>query len=260
MNWKKALAAGTLAVAAVTMIAGCGGNTDKQAAQKLPDKIVIGLDDNFPPMGFRDDSGQLVGFDIDLAQEASKRLGIPVEFKPIDWDSKEAALKSKQVDMLWNGLTITDERAQQIAFSKPYMNNAQLLVVRADDRRRGRNGGAARGKHRIENDNKAVGDVFGQLAVVFVRFKRHFVAVQTDVSDLGGGNKRKKAADHAESGTQDRNNGKLLAGDHLGLGGGDGRFDFHVFGRKIAKRFIAHQHGNFFDKLAELLASGAFVA
>ena len=132
MNWKKALAAGTLAVAAVTMIAGCGGNTDKQAAQKLPDKIVIGLDDNFPPMGFRDDSGQLVGFDIDLAQEASKRLGIPVEFKPIDWDSKEAALKSKQVDMLWNGLTITDERSQQIAFSKPYMNNAQLLVVRAD--------------------------------------------------------------------------------------------------------------------------------
>ena len=94
MNWKKALAAGTLAVAAVTMVAGCGGNTDKQAAQKLPDKIVIGLDDNFPPMGFRDDSGQLVGFDIDLAQEASKRLGIPVEFKPIDWDSKEAALKS----------------------------------------------------------------------------------------------------------------------------------------------------------------------
>ncbi len=81
MNWKKALAA-VLAVAAVTMIAGCGGNTDKQAAQKLPDKIVIGLDDNFPPMGFRDDSGQLVGFDIDLAQEASKRLGIPVNLSP----------------------------------------------------------------------------------------------------------------------------------------------------------------------------------
>ena len=72
MNWKKALAAGTLAVAAVTMVAGCGGNANKQAEQKLPDKIVIGLDDNFPPMGFRDDSGQLVGFDIDLAQAASK--------------------------------------------------------------------------------------------------------------------------------------------------------------------------------------------
>ena len=89
MNWKKALAAGTLAVAAVTMVAGCGGQAKRQAEQKKADKIVIGLDDNFPPMGFRDDSGQLVGFDIDLAQEASKRLGIPVEFKPIDWDSKD---------------------------------------------------------------------------------------------------------------------------------------------------------------------------
>lgn len=132
MNWKKILAAGALTAAAAALLVGCGTDNSSQAEQKLPDKIVIGLDDNFPPMGFRDESGNLVGFDIDLAQEASKRLGIPVEFKPIDWDSKEAALKSKQVDLLWNGLTITDERAQQIAFSKPYMHNQQLLVVRND--------------------------------------------------------------------------------------------------------------------------------
>ncbi len=131
MNIKKMIAVGTMTVAAVAMLAGCGGQ-EKQAEQKLPDKIVIGLDDNFPPMGFRDDNGELVGFDIDLAKEAGKRLGIPVEFKPIDWDSKEAALKSKQVDMLWNGLTITEDRGKQIAFSKPYLNNAQILVVRAD--------------------------------------------------------------------------------------------------------------------------------
>jgi polar amino acid transport system substrate-binding protein len=131
MKLKKAIILGTMAVAAAAMLTGCGGQK-QEAQQKLPDKIVIGLDDNFPPMGFRDDKGDLVGFDVDLANEASKRLGIPVEFKPIDWDSKEAALKSKQVDMLWNGLTITDERAQQIGFSKPYMNNAQLLVVRND--------------------------------------------------------------------------------------------------------------------------------
>lgn len=132
MNWKKILAAGALTAAAAALLVGCDTDNSSQAEQKLPDKIVIGLDDNFPPMGFRDESGNLVGFDIDLAQEASKRLGIPVEFKPIDWDSKEAALKSKQVDLLWNGLTITDERAQQIAFSKPYMHNQQLLVVRTD--------------------------------------------------------------------------------------------------------------------------------
>ena len=131
MNIKKMIAVGAMKAAAAAMLVGCGGQ-EKQAEQKLPDKIVIGLDDNFPPMGFRDDNGELVGFDIDLAKEAGKRLGIPVEFKPIDWDSKEAALKSKQVDMLWNGLTITEDRGKQIAFSKPYLNNAQILVVRAD--------------------------------------------------------------------------------------------------------------------------------
>lgn len=134
MDLKKVIALGSVAVMTAAVLTGCGSQAgqDKSAGSKLPDKIVIGLDDNFPPMGFRDESGELVGFDIDLAKEASKRMGIPVEFKPIDWDSKEAALKSKQVDMLWNGLTITDERAKQIAFSKPYLNNSQILVVRAD--------------------------------------------------------------------------------------------------------------------------------
>ena len=137
MTMKKLTAVLAASLAAGLLLTACGKKDEAapEATASAPvaaSKIVIGLDDNFPPMGFRDDSGQLVGFDIDLAQEASKRLGIPVEFKPIDWDSKEAALKSKQVDMLWNGLTITDERSQQIAFSKPYMNNAQLLVVRAD--------------------------------------------------------------------------------------------------------------------------------
>ncbi len=131
MNAKKITAAVMMTAAAAAMLTGCG-SSDKAPEQKLPEKIVIGLDDNFPPMGFRDESGDIVGFDIDLAQEAGKRMGIPVEFKPIDWDSKEAALKSKQVDMLWNGLTITEERAKQIAFSKPYLNNAQILIVRAD--------------------------------------------------------------------------------------------------------------------------------
>lgn len=132
MNLKKVILAGTLAVTTAAMITGCGGQDKKAADQKLPDKIVIGLDDNFPPMGFRNESGELVGFDIDLAKEAAKRLGVEVEFKPIDWDSKEAALQSKQVDFLWNGLTITKDRSEKIAFSKPYMKNAQLLVVRAD--------------------------------------------------------------------------------------------------------------------------------
>ena len=67
-----------------------------------------------------------------MAKEAAKRLGIEVEFKPIDWDSKEAALKSKQVDMLWNGLSITEDRKKEIAFSDAYMKNGQIIVVRSD--------------------------------------------------------------------------------------------------------------------------------
>jgi polar amino acid transport system substrate-binding protein len=101
------------------------------AAPALPAKIVIGLDDNFPPMGFRDEKNELVGFDIDMAREAAKRLGLEVEFKPIDWSAKEAELSAKRVDALWNGLTITEERRKNIAFTAPYMENHQIIVVTA---------------------------------------------------------------------------------------------------------------------------------
>ena len=92
-------------------------------------KVVVGLDDNFPPMGFRDEKGELVGYDIDMAREAGKRLGIEMEFKPIDWSAKEAELNGKRVDMLWNGMTITEERKKNVAFTKPYMQNHQIIIV-----------------------------------------------------------------------------------------------------------------------------------
>ncbi|MBS0507732.1 MAG: amino acid ABC transporter substrate-binding protein [Proteobacteria bacterium] len=100
-------------------------------APAAPTQIVIGLDDNFPPMGFRDEKNELVGFDIDMAREAAKRLGLTVAFKPIDWNAKEAELTAKRVDALWNGLTITEERKQNIAFTAPYMENHQIIVVPA---------------------------------------------------------------------------------------------------------------------------------
>ncbi|MDR0588053.1 MAG: amino acid ABC transporter substrate-binding protein [Burkholderiales bacterium] len=95
-------------------------------------KLVIGLDDSFPPMGFRDEKGEIVGFDIDLAREAAKRMGAEAEFKAIDWKAKEAELMSKRIDLLWNGLTITEERKQNINFTSPYMENHQIIVVVAD--------------------------------------------------------------------------------------------------------------------------------
>ena len=126
-------------VAATALLWGCskseapGPSAAAPAAPPaLPAKIVIGLDDNFPPMGFRDDKNALVGFDVDLAREAAKRLGIEVEFKPIDWNAKEAELNGQRVDALWNGLTITEQRKKAIAFTAPYMENHQIIVVKAD--------------------------------------------------------------------------------------------------------------------------------
>ena len=118
---KIAAVAALLALSAV--LVGCNKTeTAQPAAPAAPaalTKIVVGLDDNFPPMGFRDEKNELVGFDIDMAREASKRLGVEVEFKPIDWSAKEAELSGKRVDALRNGLTITEERKQNILFTAP---------------------------------------------------------------------------------------------------------------------------------------------
>jgi len=128
---KKIAAVALLALGAA--LVGCSKNeTAQPAAPAAVSKIVVGLDDNFPPMGFRDEKNQLVGFDIDMAREAAKRLGLEVEFKPIDWSAKEAELSGKRVDALWNGLTITEERKQNIAFTAPYMENHQIIVVAAN--------------------------------------------------------------------------------------------------------------------------------
>ena len=120
---KRWIALAIVAVLMITLLAGCGAPAKK--------KIVVGLDDHFPPMGFRDDKINIVGFDVDMAKEAAKRLGMEVEFKPIDWNSKEAELNGKRIDMLWNGLTITEKRKENILFSNAYMENKQIIVVAA---------------------------------------------------------------------------------------------------------------------------------
>ncbi|MDY3973809.1 MAG: amino acid ABC transporter substrate-binding protein [Veillonella caviae] len=132
-KWKQIMSIGLATIGLAAVLTGCGfSNAADNNTQELPKKIVIGLDDNFPPMGFRDEQGNLVGFDIDLAKEAAKRAGMEVEFKPIDWSSKEAELRSKHIDVLWNGLSITPEREKNILFSKPYLKGTQIIIVRND--------------------------------------------------------------------------------------------------------------------------------
>lgn len=130
---KRAFWIAACAMAAV-VVTGCGKKEEPVAAAVDPapvvaKAIVIGLDDNFPPMGFRDEKNELVGFDIDLAKEVGNRLGVEVTFKPIDWSAKESELNGNRIDVLWNGLTITEERKANILFTKPYLENRQIVVV-----------------------------------------------------------------------------------------------------------------------------------
>ncbi len=128
---------GMLGVAMMVAMVGCGGGDQKKAPEKKAEpaqKIVIGLDDNFAPMGFRDKDNKIVGLDIDLAREACKRANLNPEFKPIDWGAKEAEIKSKRIDAIWNCFTVNPEREKVYGLSKPYLNNAQMIVVRKGDK------------------------------------------------------------------------------------------------------------------------------
>ncbi len=132
---KRSFTLGLLLVAVlVFLFAGYVGAAKDNSWTKVKDKgqFILGLDDSFPPMGFRDEKGQIVGFDIDLAREVCSRLGVTLKLQPINWDAKEQELNTGNIDCIWNGLTITPERQKTILFSKPYMNNRQVLVVRAN--------------------------------------------------------------------------------------------------------------------------------
>ena len=93
-------------------------------------KFVMGLDDSFPPMGFRNEANEIVGYDVDLAKEVARRMGVELVLQPIDWNAKEQELNTSQIDCIWNGFTITDERKQNLLFTPPYLKNAQVIVVK----------------------------------------------------------------------------------------------------------------------------------
>ncbi|MFA7590440.1 MAG: amino acid ABC transporter substrate-binding protein [Sphaerochaetaceae bacterium] len=93
-------------------------------------KFVLGLDDSFPPLGLRNEKNEIVGFDIDVAREVCNRLGVELVLQVIDWNAKEQELNTGNIDCIWNGFTITDERKENINFTEPYLNNAQVAVVK----------------------------------------------------------------------------------------------------------------------------------
>lgn len=94
-------------------------------------RLVVGLDDTFAPMGFRDEGGNLVGFDIDMANAAGELLGLEIVFQPVDWDAKEFELSEKKIDCIWNGLSITPARLKELNMSDAYLNN-QIAIMTVD--------------------------------------------------------------------------------------------------------------------------------
>ena len=130
------------AMAATTVLAGCGskdsGSSDsgKKSAKESKvenddDTLIVGFDASFPPYGYKDDSGEYVGFDLDLAQEVCDRNDWKLVKQPIDWDSKDAELNSGTIDCIWNGFTMNG-REDDYTWSDPYLNNEQVMVVAAD--------------------------------------------------------------------------------------------------------------------------------
>ena len=93
--------------------------------------FTVGFDQDFPPMGFVGDDGEFTGFDLELAAEVAKRLGMEIKYQPIAWDAKEMEIESGNIDVIWNGFT-TNGRENDYTWSKPYMENKQVFVVSKD--------------------------------------------------------------------------------------------------------------------------------
>lgn len=146
MNKKGRLFIFMMLMMSVIMLVSCGiKNSETNVAQSEKDgkkdsslsyikenkKLVLGLDASFPPMGFRDDDQTIIGFDIDVAKEVCKRMGVELELQPINWKAKEQELNTKNIDCIWNGMSYSKERDEAFTLSKPYMENNQVAVVLA---------------------------------------------------------------------------------------------------------------------------------
>lgn len=118
--------------------AGDDSNSDAPAGddslQKVLDsgRFVLGLDASFKPMGYTDENDQIVGFDIDCAEEVCKRLGVELVKEGINWDTKEEILEAGTIDCIWNGMSVDEKRAARMNLSEPYMENMMVFVVPGD--------------------------------------------------------------------------------------------------------------------------------
>jgi len=152
---KKLLALLLAAVMCLSVLTACGGSSSKDEAKATAavaadtsaaeteaadsdwaylegkGKMTVGMT-LFAPMNYYDENNDFVGFDTELTNAVGEKLGIEIEFVEINWDSKEIELNSKNIDCIWNGMCITEERKQNMSISDPYLYNTQAMVMKAD--------------------------------------------------------------------------------------------------------------------------------
>ncbi len=129
---KKKLAALLTAVLCLSMVAGCGSKKEDLAYIKDKGEMVMGIT-LFEPMNYYDENGVLIGFETEFATAVCEKLGVEPKFQVIEWEQKENELKSGTIDCIWNGLTVNDERKENMAFSTAYISNRQVAVIRKAD-------------------------------------------------------------------------------------------------------------------------------
>ena len=179
-----------VAAAAVTLVSCSRESTPQSAVQDVSSitTFKLGLDDSFPPMGYRDENGEIVGFDIDTAREVCARLGVELVAQPIDWNAKEQELATGNIDCIWNGFTVTDERREQMLFSDPYVDNAQVIVVRGDSPAEGISDleGATIGVQAGSSAQDAINDTPGFVDTIgeVIEFKENLTALMD--LEIGG--------------------------------------------------------------------------
>lgn len=148
---KRILSLALITVMASSLMMGCSSSSDttettevttetaevttevaEEEAESERTTLIVGFDAEYPPYGYMDDDGEYTGFDIEMAKLVCESLGWECVLKPIDWDSKDMELEAGTIDCIWNGFSLTPEREDQYAWSTPYVDNSQVIVVAAD--------------------------------------------------------------------------------------------------------------------------------
>ncbi|OAB41723.1 amino acid ABC transporter substrate-binding protein [Paenibacillus glacialis] len=132
-----------LLVLSMVMIAACGNNTNQKpsgtegqsslAVVKASGKLRIGTEGTYAPFTYHDANGKLTGFDVEIAEEITKRLGVTPEFTETQWDGLVAGMDAKRFDVIFNEVSITDDRKAKYDFSEPYIVSRAALIVSSDN-------------------------------------------------------------------------------------------------------------------------------